>query len=165
MGCGHRSLSQLASQVPSRCCRSANAPQSPHPLWVSLINPSVRHVNKASHCAGSRPAARHRLSSQPGAASARSTPPIISVLRPTVVIAAGSGWAIFARTVIPAVAPGDSCIATAAAATFSKPTARSFMVSRDPLRSWCRPLQRWPKAWAFAPWPASLLVDPTTVLR
>ncbi len=44
-------------------------------------------------------------------------------------MAAGSGWAILAPTVIPAVARGASCIAPAVAAISKRPTARRCMAS------------------------------------
>ena len=83
------------------------------------------------------PAPRHRLLSRHVAAGATSTPPTSSVLIPLVVMAAGSGSAIFALMAIRVVAPGVSCIAAAVGGIFWRPMARSFMANASRWTSSC----------------------------
>jgi len=57
---------------------------------------------------------------------------------------------------IPAVAPGDSCIAPTAVAISKRPTARPYMGSASRPSGSCGRWAHWLKAWASARWPACL---------
>ena len=66
-----------------------------------------------------------------------------------VTVLVGPGWAISAPTAIPAVAPGGSCTAASAVATFLKPMARHCMVSASRPRCLCGQWTCWRKGWVF----------------
>ena len=72
----------------------------------------------------------------------------ISARTRTVPIGAGSAGAISAPMAIPMVVPGGNCCVSPVAATFSRPSARSFMASAPPSTSSCASSPAWPKAWA-----------------
>jgi hypothetical protein len=108
---------------PSR--HRVSAAKSPHPLQVSPASPMATPVTKPS--SRTRLRLRRHAWSRHVAAGVRSTPHTIAVPIPTVPRAAGLARALSVLTVIHAVAPGDSCIAAAMRATFSKPLAPSFM--------------------------------------
>src|SRR5215831_11195179 len=83
-----------------------------------------------------------------GGDDARSTPPPISAPTWTVPIAAGWAGGISALMAILVAVPGGSCCVSPVAATFSRPSALSFMASAPPSTSSCMSSRAWPRAWA-----------------
>src|SRR2546425_10347113 len=112
---------QTSKGSPSLSHHPASPPVPRSPFLASPTSPIATRVSTPPRLA-LRPPALHHLTSSPRAdAAARWTPRAIPFPIPTVAMAAGSGWAIFVPTVIPAVAPGDSCIVPAVAATSRRP--------------------------------------------
>jgi hypothetical protein len=124
---------------------SASVTASPNPLWASLLSRPATPVSTAVNLPHRHPHARHLAWSLRGGAAATATPRCTSARTPTVPIAAGSAGAISAPMAIPMGVPGASYCVWSVVATFSRPSARSFMANAPLSSSSCASSRAWPR--------------------
>jgi hypothetical protein len=139
--------------TPPLCIRRHRSPQahgpsvimSPHPLRASRKSRTATPVSTPVPPTQRHPAPRHRVSCPREDAAARWIPPRISAPTQPVPIGAGSAGAISGPMAIRVVVPGGNCCASPVAALFSRPSARSCMVSAPLSSSSCASSRAWPR--------------------